>query len=73
MENKNYYPKHDFEFEISKLFVDETLTPYKKVSFNLNPEMLQDFAITEEEYVEIMSEKLKQDFKKLIYEKLTKK
>ena len=63
MEN-TYYPTNGFEFKIKDGFVIKNNTPFIEISFLFNPEMVQDGSVNEMEYLEVTSERLKQDFLK---------
>jgi hypothetical protein len=68
-EESSYSMEGDFEFHMSPLILnEETLEPFKKISFDWSPELPQDLQamanVSHEELSEMIGEKLKHDFKK---------
>jgi hypothetical protein len=62
---KQIYVQGDFQFSVSKTFVDDSYSePYKEITFKYCP--LSPFNLDHNEAIEILGEKLKQDFKKLL-------
>lgn len=72
--NNKFVFENDFEFIFELPFTIHdpyTFEPWKKISFIISPQSLNE--VSDEEYAELLSEKLKQDFKKAILNDKIKK
>jgi hypothetical protein len=62
---KQLYLQGDFHFKISNTFVDNSYSePYKEITFKYCPS--SPFNLDNDEAIEMLGEKLKQYFKKLL-------
>lgn len=68
IENNKLQIEGDFKFELSPTIITEDLIPIKKITFDWSVEISQSEILIygEDRIYEILSEKLKQDFKKLL-------